>query len=342
MGINLNSFLFSNYGNDAYSAYVSVEESGLILENPCYLGEKIDIQHEQRIINDRLKVLEYDNANEEDVKFAMRDLGKQRANHYGWPNTYVFTKALGEIILEKFKGDVPLVILRPTIITSTYKEPFPGWIEGIRTIDSMIVSYGKGRLTCFPGDPESIYDVVPADMVVNAMIATIMAKTNQTSTGTIYHVGSSTSNPLKFPLLQKCIYQYFTEHPYADKEGKSVIVGECKGLESMASFHRYITLRYLLPLQVLKVVNVMLFHAFEGTYKDIERKVNSVIRLAKLYKPYLFSRSIYDDINTEKLRNIVKESCHEENVFYFDPSVVAWEDYFMHTHIPGLVRYEFK
>lgn len=51
---------------------------------------------------------------------------------YGWSNTYVFTKAMGEMLLGQFKDNVPLVILRPTIITSTYKEPFSGWIEGIR------------------------------------------------------------------------------------------------------------------------------------------------------------------------------------------------------------------
>ncbi|KAI3791814.1 hypothetical protein L2E82_05677 [Cichorium intybus] len=247
------------------------------------------------------------------------------------------------MLLENLKGDIPLVIFRPTIITSTYKEPFPGWIEGIKTVDSMIVSYGKGRLTCFPGDPESVYDVVPADMVVNAMIAAIMANANQTSSETIYHVGSSISNPLKFPLLQKCAYQYFTQYPWTDqKDGKPVIVAECRGLKSMASFHRYITLRYMLPLQVLKVVNIILCHAFEGTYKNIERKVNSILRLAKIYKPYLFSKNMYDDINTEKLRNAVKKSKHEENVFYFDPRVIDWEDYFLHTHIPGLVRYVFK
>lgn len=55
-----------------------------------------------------------------------------RANKFGWPNTYVFTKALGEMMLGHLKGSMPLAILRPTIITSTYKEPFPGWIEGIR------------------------------------------------------------------------------------------------------------------------------------------------------------------------------------------------------------------
>lgn len=52
-----------------------------------------------------------------------------RANKYGWPNTYSFTKAMGEMVLGDF---TPLVIIRPTIVTSTFKQPFPGWLEGLR------------------------------------------------------------------------------------------------------------------------------------------------------------------------------------------------------------------
>jgi len=55
-----------------------------------------------------------------------------RANVYGWPNTYVFTKAVGEMLVEKLKENLSVVIIRPTIVTSTLKEPFPGWAEGVR------------------------------------------------------------------------------------------------------------------------------------------------------------------------------------------------------------------
>lgn len=57
-----------------------------------------------------------------------------RAKTYGWPNTYVFTKAMGEMLLGYLKDNVNVVILRPAIVTSTYKEPFPGWVEGVRYI----------------------------------------------------------------------------------------------------------------------------------------------------------------------------------------------------------------
>lgn len=36
------------------------------------------------------------------------------------------------MLLGELKENIPLVIIRPTIVTSTYKEPFPGWVEGVR------------------------------------------------------------------------------------------------------------------------------------------------------------------------------------------------------------------
>ncbi|PWA78006.1 NAD(P)-binding domain, Fatty acyl-CoA reductase [Artemisia annua] len=329
------------------TAFVSGEKLGLILESPYYLGDtlnevnRLDIKQEKMIIEDKLNKLKLDrDPNDKRITLAMKDLGMRRANHYGWPNTYVFTKALGEMILGHSRGDMPLVIFRPTIITSTYKEPFPGWIEGFRTGDSLIAGYGKGRLKFFLGDPERVYDAVPADMVVNAMLATIVANASQTFSETIYHVGSSVSNPMKFSTIQKCGYLYFTQNPWIDSDGNPVKVGEVTVLKSMASFHRYITLRYLLPLHLIKVVNVIFCKAFAGTYENLKRKIDLVQRLVKLYEPYSFSKCLYDDLNTEKLRKAVGNS--ENKDFYFDPRIIDWEDYILHTHIPGIVKYGFK
>ncbi|XP_076923234.1 fatty acyl-CoA reductase 3-like [Bidens hawaiensis] len=331
------------------TAYVSGEKPGLILETPYHLGEALngahglDINTEKRIIEERLKELSYDEtATDKSITLAMKDLGIERANKFGWPNTYVFTKALGEMMLGHLKGNMPLVILRPTIITSTYKEPFPGWIGGIRTIDSLALGYGKGQLSCFLGDPESVIDTIPADMVANAMIATMAAHANQASCEIIYHVGSSVSNPLKYKSIQQSGYNYFSKHPMINKEGKAVIVSNVKVLNSMASFQRYFSLRYLIPLQGLQAVNATLCHALNGTYTNLKRKTNFVLRLVELYKPYLFSKCLYDDMNTEKLRQLVRENEIEADMFYFDPKTIKWDVYFEHTHLPGVVKHVFK
>ena len=45
------------------------------------------------------------------------------------PNTYTYTKALAECLVMKEMANLPCAIIRPSIIGSTWREPFPGWID---------------------------------------------------------------------------------------------------------------------------------------------------------------------------------------------------------------------
>ena len=62
------------------------------------------------------------------------------------------------------------------------------------------------------------------------------------------------------------------------------------------------------------------------------------LTLLMLWALYICDR--YDDLNTEKLRKAFGNS--ENKDFYFDPRIIDWEDYILHMHIPGLVKYGFK
>ncbi|RZC44027.1 hypothetical protein C5167_036974 [Papaver somniferum] len=64
---------------------------------------------------------------------AMENFGLERARAKDG-QIHVFTKAMGEMLIGKYGGNLPIVIIRPTIITSTYKEPFPGWIKSASLI----------------------------------------------------------------------------------------------------------------------------------------------------------------------------------------------------------------
>jgi hypothetical protein len=59
---------------------------------------------------------------------------KNRASLHGWPNTYLFTKAMGEMLVVNQKDNIALIIIRPTMIVGTIRDLFPGWIEGLRYI----------------------------------------------------------------------------------------------------------------------------------------------------------------------------------------------------------------
>ena len=66
--------------------------------------------------------------------------------HLGWPNTYTFTKSLGESLLATRGAGLPIAIVRPSIVETSTHQPFRGWNEGINT--SAPLSYLLG--TYFP------------------------------------------------------------------------------------------------------------------------------------------------------------------------------------------------
>ena len=105
------------------------------------------------------------------VSDELIDAGRARAASIGWPDAYAYTKALGEQALTEMKGNVPVSIVRPSIIESALAEPFPGWIRGFRMAEPVILSYARGLLKEFPGVPEGTVDVIPVDLVVAAIIA---------------------------------------------------------------------------------------------------------------------------------------------------------------------------
>ena len=41
------------------------------------------------------------------------------------PNTYTYTKQLAETLLMEEGGDLPLAIVRPSIVTAAWREPLP-------------------------------------------------------------------------------------------------------------------------------------------------------------------------------------------------------------------------
>ncbi|CAJ2654639.1 unnamed protein product [Trifolium pratense] len=332
----------------AYVCGETKEDEVIFQEKPFEIGEslkgtsKLDIEIEMNLLEKKLDELRALNMDENKIKHALKDYGIERSNLHGWPNTYVFTKAMGEMLLVHYKDNVPLIIIRPAMVTSTSKDPFPGWIEGQRTVDSMICTYGKGKLPCFLGHPKTILDIIPADLVINSVIAAMVINSNQAPKNFIYHVSSSLRNPLKVSDVHKISHQYFMKTPYINKNGKPIVISKGIALKSLSTFNIYVTIRYALPLKVFNLVNNIICHSFQDVYDDNYKKIRMVKKIAKLYKPYVFLKAVFDDTNTENLRRAAKSYNMENEELEFDPTSINWTDYMMNTHIPGLVKYAMK
>ncbi|KAH9659974.1 Fatty acyl-CoA reductase 3 [Citrus sinensis] len=290
------------------TAYVAGERTGLILENPLDGASGLDFDAEMKVIDQKLNELKTKGAPQKEITLVMKNLGTERAKLHGWPNTYVFTKTMGEMLMQQSKENLSLVIIRPTVVTGTYKEPFPGWVEDLKTINTLFAGSAQGNLRCLVGETKVIMDVIPVDMVVNAMIVAMVAHAKQPSDANIYHVGSSLRNPVTLVSILDHGFVYFTKKPWINKQGK--------------------------PVKGLQVANTVFHNFFKGVYNDLRKKVKFVMRVVEIYKPYFYFNGIFDDTNTEKLRMTARGSRTETDLFYFDPDSIEWSDYFMNTHIP--------
>jgi alcohol-forming fatty acyl-CoA reductase len=78
------------------TAYVSGDRAGLIMEKPIRPGESLrdgthlDIDAELRLVREvKNEIADRDDAQKTKERKAMKELGVQRARHFGWSNTYV-------------------------------------------------------------------------------------------------------------------------------------------------------------------------------------------------------------------------------------------------------------
>ncbi|KAM7298889.1 putative acyl-CoA reductase [Ixodes scapularis] len=123
------------------------------------------------------------------------------------PNTYIFTKHLAEWIVAEHGRDLPFVIVRPSIVSGSWREPVPGWVEGLQGVNLLVASGGTGVVTTIVGNKSAVMDIIPVDVVVNALIvAACQAPKRERSTSQalfgqdppVYNCASGTINKILY------------------------------------------------------------------------------------------------------------------------------------------------
>jgi len=267
--------------------------------------------------------------------------GMAWARERGWNDTYTYTKSLGEHFVNRVRGNRPTSIIRPSIIESCISEPSPGWLDGLRMADPLIVAIGKGRLKSLPLNPDIALDLVPADMVVNALLAAIPS----TKPGilNIYQVATGSTNPITLREIYGLIMEYFRKNPMLDKEGKPILVKPLRFMKPKA-FRIEHRLRSV-PLGTAEKTLERL-SAIPATQK-YKRRI-SATRMAyeklfyygEIYQPYLNLNCIYQVDNTLSLFEQLSED--ERHDFNFDVRRLNWRHYIQNVHIPGVKKYILK
>lgn len=265
------------------------------------------------------------------------EYGRLRAQSVGWPDVYTFTKALGERVAEEqLTGVMPLSVVRPAIVESALRHPFPGWIDGFKMADPLILAFGRGILPEFPGLPDGVLDVIPVDIVVNATLA-VAAAPPPPDTPAYFHVGSGARNPLTFRAMYDSVKEYFTDHPMPDG-GR----GQIKVPEWTFPGARRVERQLRTGEKVLSVAQKALLSAPSNRrtrrwQDDLTRQQDQLDFLRKyadLYGVYTEAEVIYTDSKLLALHRSLPPDRVEKHGF--DAAVIDWHHYLQEVHYPAI------
>ncbi|KAF9375280.1 cyclin-dependent kinase inhibitor far1 [Podila verticillata] len=85
-----------------------------------------------------------------------------------FPNTYLASKSLAEHLIMSWSRlmDLPVAIVRPSIISPSLSEPVPGWVEGMGGCNAVSVLSALGIVQEWIGFEKLVVDLVPVDLAL--------------------------------------------------------------------------------------------------------------------------------------------------------------------------------
>ncbi|ROQ39822.1 HAD superfamily hydrolase (TIGR01490 family) [Frondihabitans sp. PhB188] len=276
------------------------------------------------------------------VKAKLVDHGRTRAESLGWTDVYTLTKAFAERAAEQMWAAAGhrLSFVRPAIVESALRHPYPGWIDGFKVADPLIMAYGRGMLPEFPGVPDSVLDVVPVDFVVNVIVL-VAANPAPAGEPQFFHVSSGASNPLPIHRMFTNLSMFFTAHPVPTPDSGDIAAATWR-FPGGRKVERAVRLRAR-----INDARESLFIRMPSTTRtrealaSVDRRrsdLESLQSLTDLYRHYIQSEIIFDDTRTKALQAAIVATQTPEKALDigFDMTDIQWEDYFQGVHFPAV------
>lgn len=266
----------------------------------------------------------------------LTEAGTRRAQELGWPNTYTFTKSLAESLLQTRGADLPVAIVRPSIVETSVDKPFRGWNEGVNT--SAPLSYLLGTyFRQLPTNERKCLDLIPVDLVCRGMTlvaAALIERCHQR----VYQLATSAENPCD---MRRSIELTALAHRkyYRAQEGLEHWLRSRMDAIPVSPT-RYQRLSAPAQKAVVQAINriVSPFFFKQPPLARTERELVRVEKLIEIYLPFiLHNEHVFEAENVELLDHALPPE--ERAAFGYDATLIDWWEYWINIHVPALRRW---
>ncbi|XP_076239560.1 fatty acyl-CoA reductase 1 [Calliopsis andreniformis] len=247
------------------------------------------------------------------------------------PNTYTFTKALTERLLELEAGYLPVAIVRPSIVLSSLREPVAGWVDNWNGPTGIIAAAGKGFFRTMMCNEDKVADLVPVDIVINLMIcAAWRTATTRPTSIPVYNCCTGKQNPITWRKFVELSFKYTRKHP-----PNGVVWypgGSCRKsavMNKLCTFFQHKLLAHVLDFFLrMKGKPTMMV--------DIQSKLH---KAAKCLEYFSMQEWNFRDDNVRRLGEQL--SPEDKQTFTFDVKQIEWSSYLEH-YILGIRHFVLK
>lgn len=247
------------------------------------------------------------------------------------PNTYTFTKALAESYLVEQCHNLPVAIVRPSIVTATWKEPLVGWIDNYNGPTGMMIALGKGLLRAMMGDVTKVSDLIPVDVVINLMIAVAWEKANNRSLSVpVYNCTSGPINKITWAEWNTTVIDLLIQNPSCH------VVRYPSGTFLTSQFSNKIwrILDHYIPAYLFDLVRL-----FTGRKRRISRLYTKLHRAVDCLEYFTMNEWTFHCDNVLKLFQRMDEK--DKKMFNFSVKSLNWSTYFQ-DYVLGTRRFVLK
>ena len=84
-----------------------------------------------------------------------------------------YTKRLAEILVRDEYKNIPVCIVRPSIVTPAIWEPLQGWVDSLNGPIGIMYAAGKGVLRSMIVDPNGMFEMIPVDTAIAGLIVIV-------------------------------------------------------------------------------------------------------------------------------------------------------------------------
>ncbi|HEX8790519.1 MAG TPA: AMP-binding protein [Polyangiaceae bacterium] len=267
------------------------------------------------------------------------EAGLDRATHWGWPNVYTYTKAIGEQVVAR--SGLAFTIARPACCESTLAYPMAGYNEGINTSAPLLYMMMKGQQQIMARHVP--LDFIPTDYVVAGMIMAL-AELLEGTAQPVYQFGASDLNPCSAQRFGELCGLYKRKH-YQRKGGGNPILNalqarleptfidrarfDLTGPPAIARVTRELASLVGKTSPVLRPAA----RALEGVAKR-EEKIGAI---QELFEPFSsMPMGPYDCSNTRAAYARLSEE--DKARLPWAPETIDWADWMMNVHMPAMEK----